>query len=797
MAQWGEFGALRVNPLAETNGGNRRGWQERPPVLGAKLLGTDDGSKLLGQMIRLRRGVWDAYLRGNPAEFNLKVRATQSSSSALQLGVVNNRALYDLIDEMIDKDNTISAILPLFVAMVLNFPEEIVRMNDDPIAEEIAAAASELLKSSGQLSESDAGEGTAEFGWSALRWSLVFGSIAHGFSVNEIIWEERNGRIAPAAYLHRHPGFFIFDELGRMYVHTTGIEKTLVAPFKFCLMRQPALYGNPYGQSALYWLRFLYHFKKEAIKAWIDFIDTYGVPLAVGRFKTLPLDGSEAPSLTAPEAARDNLKQILSNLRRDTGVVLSDYEDLEFRDRGGARLSPHKDFVEWADKQIVRSLMGGLLQVMEAEFGTRAQASEHAATGRNKLTPMTTLLEQAINRWIIRPFIALNWGEDRADSVRYRIDTDDETAVETSIALFKAAKVIGVETSRKQFFDWTGLHAPSDPDDAIAPGALADGGEPFSTFAERGDKKKIQRTIKALETMADEPKADALRRARAAVLSAVSRLRSLDGSARLEGGMLGALELARDVMANPTARSAFAASHLRALADGYSALRRVLPAADRTSIEPAGELKEAVEWMLDRRLAARADVELIAEALGTLAPEVSSARIMAAVRDEVLALAGSPTAELTGKFRQAVAAAVENGDTIATFLAAVDESVAAGALPGGMDAYLENVYRTETALAYSRQQRENMQAREVKDHLWGFEFMNPNDDRSRESHAAMDGVRVRLGGEAEEASWPGPPWSFQCRCVRVPLIEADPDKSQLEETDGALALVESIERFEG
>jgi uncharacterized protein with gpF-like domain len=190
------------------------------------------------------------------------------------------------------------------------------------------------------------------------------------------------------------------------------------------------------------------------------------------------------------------------------------------------------------------------------------------------------------------------------------------------------------------------------------------------------------------------------------------------------------------------------------------------------------------------------DVDKLAEAIATLSPKMKAKDVAAAIRNEALALKDTIPIEVAAKFQRNLAAAVNNGTSVNDFIDASREAmgIAPDATVGGVDAYLENVYRTEVSSAYSRQQQENLSAPEVADHHWGDEVHNPDDARSRPGHAGVDGLLVQRGSDAYKALG-HTPFSYQCRCVRSPIIEVDPAKSKLKESPDAMARIAKIERF--
>jgi uncharacterized protein with gpF-like domain len=72
--------------------------------------------------------------------------------------------------------------------------------------------------------------------------------------------------------------------------------------------------------------------------------------------------------------------------------------------------------------------------------------------------------------------------------------------------------------------------------------------------------------------------------------------------------------------------------------------------------------------------------------------------------------------------------------------------------------------------------------------------MNPDDDRSRPGHKALDGKLFRNGSSASTALG-RPPFSYQCRCVMVPITNREAEREGYVETADATSLAANVERF--
>jgi phage gp29-like protein len=400
----------------------------------------------------MRGALWQYYMQGNPGQFLQQVRPTQSNAAAMGFIYTNSLSMYDLLDEMTAKDTTIGSTIRLISGMVMAFEESISATDaDDGEAVEFAKVLTD------QIMGTD-----STFGWGEMRRSAIQGAISHGFSKTEMIYSKESDLWLPTIFIHRHPGQFVFDEMGNSYLDLGSQTFEPVAPNKFVSIRIPAIYGNPYGKSMIFDLRWLYWFKKESMKAWVDYCDVTGIPIGIGKVEA----GADEI-----EILMENLRSILAGLHRDTGIVLRPDQSIEWKDRAAGRggETPHQMFVEWADRQIVRYMLGAVLQVMESEYGSRAQASQHKTVQDVMLVHLARLLEEAINRDVVKAAVVLNKGESWRNRIRYRIDTDELKDVQSVSEIFKTASQVGVETSKAQFRDWLGLNAPENEDDVVAP----------------------------------------------------------------------------------------------------------------------------------------------------------------------------------------------------------------------------------------------------------------------------------------------------------------------------------------
>jgi SPP1 gp7 family putative phage head morphogenesis protein len=194
---------------------------------------------------------------------------------------------------------------------------------------------------------------------------------------------------------------------------------------------------------------------------------------------------------------------------------------------------------------------------------------------------------------------------------------------------------------------------------------------------------------------------------------------------------------------------------------------------------------DAVRWMISRKVMTTDDIFLAAQQLSSqFGGDARAAENF--IRQTAFAVSQIADLGLVEHVQNLLARAARDGLSVDAFVQNLPDSV------GGALSYWEMVFRTEIGLQYTEQQRMIESDPDLKDFLWGYEYTNPADERSRPGHAELNGKQVQLGS-AELAAIGRPPFSYQCRCAMVPLIEVEP--GEFKTAAGTIDLAEGIERF--
>ena len=126
--------------------------------------------------------------------------------------------------------------------------------------------------------------------------------------------------------------------------------------------------------------------------------------------------------------------------------------------------------------------------------------------------------------------------------------------------------------------------------------------------------------------------------------------------------------------------------------------------------------------------------------------------------------------EALQKLADAITTSVAEGGTLADFRAAVKGALGPDFLSAG---HVETIFRTNVATAYSAGLMETLAHPLVADEFPYLAYYAVHDSRTRHDHLAMEhrGLDSTNVYRRDDPIWDRftPPWSYNCRCVIVPL----------------------------
>lgn len=384
--------------------------------------------------------VWSGYGAGDdsPASFLRAAGAPYRGRAGL----------YQLFNEMEDKDGHLFSVLQTRKNGVLSRPRSVAPATQDAQGREVARFVEEALAA------------IPDFDGALLR---LLDALGKGLAVAEVMWKRRDGRLVIDAIRSRAQGRFVFGDDGRLALDDSpgalvGMgESSPVPPRKFLSLVFGARNECPYGQGLCEKAYWYYWFKKNNLKFWVAFNERFGSPTVVARYR---------PGATDEE--RDRLLEVIDSVRHDAGVAIPEsvaIELLEAQRSGSA--DTYRELADWCNDEMSKIVLGQTLTTTEGRrSGSLALAQVHDAVRNEYIESDARALMAVVNEQLIRWLVDFNFGEGVA-APRWTIDTSKDEDLAEQMSVDERMIRLGVPLSPEYFYRRYGRSAPETDDSQL------------------------------------------------------------------------------------------------------------------------------------------------------------------------------------------------------------------------------------------------------------------------------------------------------------------------------------------
>lgn len=236
--------------------------------------------------------------------------------------------------------------------------------------------------------------------------TLVFDlldAILKPYAVCEIVWKTGE-QWTPAKFLWRDQRHFAVspEDGSELLLRTEKNPKgEPLDPWKY-IIHAPRQFSGPITTGGLIRpIAVMYSCKTLGPAAWLAYMEIFGIPWRIGRFPQ-----------GATTEDKDALALAIQVLGMEGGVVLPVGMDVEILNSmgSGPGSSLHRDLADWCDRQTSKAILGQTLTA-DTGGGSYAQGSVHDGIRRTILQADAVDLAATLQRDLIEPFIAINYGE--------------------------------------------------------------------------------------------------------------------------------------------------------------------------------------------------------------------------------------------------------------------------------------------------------------------------------------------------------------------------------------------------
>jgi len=415
-------------------------------------MSTDSRPPTGGQMVRVANA---SLFRTYPTD-NLTPQKLSALLRELDAGYCANAM--NFFDDMEEKDLHLAAVMQTRLMAAAASPRVIRPASADPRALRHADFAREV--------------------WEGLHAKTqilqeLLSAIGRGFAIAEIQFEAREGKLVATGINSCPQSLFTFmnheDPLRLLdfprYVEPGNMQGVEIPRDKFIYHTCRPSCGAPVRFGLYRGLAWYFLFTNYSIKDWMAFMDIYGIPLRLGKFKP-----------TADDRAREILKQAVQNLGSDAAAVISEDTTIEFIE---SRLSGSHDLfqnaVEFFNRQKSKRVLGQTLTTEQGQGGSYALGNVHERV-RNDISQLDCLmLEETLTRDFIVPLIKANFGIQKNYPV-FAPDNADTSGRGQRLDDLKKLYDMGAPVPLSQLYGAAGIAEPAAGEPVTA--AHAQGGAP-------------------------------------------------------------------------------------------------------------------------------------------------------------------------------------------------------------------------------------------------------------------------------------------------------------------------------
>lgn len=301
-------------------------------------------------------------------------------------------------------------------------------------------------------------------GWDRITDKMLY-AFYQGISIAEVMWEPRDGLIDIAGIRVRHARRFRFDAENRLRLLTTASGMGELMPDrKFWVFTVGGSDDDErYGRGLAEWLYWPTLFKRNGIRFWNIFLDKFGSPTAVGKFRP-----------GTPKSDRDKLLSALQAIATDSGIVIPEGMVVELLEAARSGTGDYDKLVRYMDEAIAKVVLS---QTMTTQDGSSlSQAQVHAGVKLEVVKADADLMSDSFNSSVARWWTDINYGADVASPRLIREveeEADTKAQAETDAILAKQGWVRTDESFRNVYGDGyvRKLQAGEPGDDADVPDA--------------------------------------------------------------------------------------------------------------------------------------------------------------------------------------------------------------------------------------------------------------------------------------------------------------------------------------
>jgi len=283
----------------------------------------------------------------------------------------------------------------------------------------------------------------------------ILDATGKGFSCTEIIWDTSERQWMPKRLAWNDPRWFEFDPIDGETPMLRGDNGTeLLKPYGWIFHSFKAKSGLPIRGGVARAAAWAFLFKSFTMKDWAIFCEAYGQPLRLGKY-----------GQGAKDDDKDILLEAVTNIGTDYAAIVPESMAIEFiqADVSGSH-ELYEKRADWFDRQVSKLILGQT-STTDAQKGSYAVGNVHDRVRDDIEKADAKALAGTLNRDLVRPLVALNFGTQKAYP-KIKIGRPDEEDIDKLVDNVVKLVPLGLKVGMATMRDKIGLSDP-DPDEEL------------------------------------------------------------------------------------------------------------------------------------------------------------------------------------------------------------------------------------------------------------------------------------------------------------------------------------------
>ena len=227
-------------------------------------------------------------------------------------------------------------------------------------------------------------------------------AVGHGFAPVELEWRQEGGELLPAFHPRPQEWFKLDRTRREIRLRDMSADGAPLTPFGWAFHTHGKAKTGYIGRLGLHRvLAWPFLYKAYAIGDFAEFLETFGLPIIVGKYFAGASDEEKA-----------SLMRAVTALGHDARAIMPADMTLEIQKIvGGGERSPHLAMVDWADRAQSKAIVGQTMSAESQSSGLGSgNADLHREVRRDILVADAREIAGTITRDLLYPLIALNRG---------------------------------------------------------------------------------------------------------------------------------------------------------------------------------------------------------------------------------------------------------------------------------------------------------------------------------------------------------------------------------------------------